>query len=658
MNKRLIWIPLLLSVCLMLCCLTACSLTDLAENPYFGQTQTTPPPSGSDTPATPDNGTHTHSWGTLQHDTEGHWQVCTTCQEIGVKTAHTAVTDTGSDATCGTDGLTDGTHCTDCARVLVAQQPIPATGKHTLVPCELKLPTYTEDGCISGEECTVCGTVTEGDHILPALENTRTDYAYRALSDRKNGTALQSFYTALYADCVAFHSDAAVDAIELTDGNYPGWIALTTSYEDWALSSEDAFLVLEALQSDCPLFYWIDNMRTTEGHALNVYTDVLYANGEDRAEMNATIARGIARVGCPTGSDYARTYYLHDLLIDELTYAYQADGVTPEDAVWAHNITGYFAHGTGVCETYAETCQLFLNYWDIENVAVTGTADGDGHAWNMIRMDNGTWYWFDLTWDDQPSMTFGRIYDYFCQTDTAFGMDERTTDTDVYPLPACGTSPYTGDLPAVGTAFTQDGITYTVVGYDEVELTLVELRGAVHIPMQITHAEHIYDVVSVGRVEMVGGDATLMPVFEEGITAVTLPATIRNIRGGAFTTASLTSVSIDAHNPYLLAEGGGIYQKDPCILVCYLPGITEQTFTLREGTVGIARFAFLNGYTLSVIIPDSLEFLEDYAFYHCNVALTLTYQGTKDAWLALNFEQDSLPTGCIVVCEDGVLQVE
>ena len=35
-----------------------------------------------------------------------------------------------------------------------------------------------------------------------------------------------------------------------------------------------------------------------------------------------------------------------------------------------------------------------------------------------VKMDNGDWYWFDLTWDDTPEWMFGVSYNYFCATDT------------------------------------------------------------------------------------------------------------------------------------------------------------------------------------------------------------------------------------------------
>ena len=52
-----------------------------------------------------------------------------------------------------------------------------------------------------------------------------------------------------------------------------------------------------------------------------------------------------------------------------------------------------------------------MNCYGIENIYVTGLGNGGGHAWNMVGMDDGKYYWLDATWDDQPYEQFQ--HDYF-----------------------------------------------------------------------------------------------------------------------------------------------------------------------------------------------------------------------------------------------------
>ncbi len=647
MKRCFLLLSLLLFAALSLCVLTACSLSDLAENPYFAQSH----PDGGGTTETPDGGApHTHTWGSHQQDVTAHWQVCTICRAESEHVAHTPVTDLGTPASCGDDGRTDGSHCEVCAYVLIAQEVIPATGAHSSVPCDLVMPTFTKAGCYAGEQCEVCGTITGGDHILPAFEEACGSYAYRALADKENGENMQAFYTALYERCVQFHTDRNLDAVQNEEDE---WIAITLSFAPYQLTAHEAFDVVHAIGADCPLFYWIGNTVSSSGDDLYVYTDVTYAGGVTRYTYNQAIYAGMVAMGHDAEkSNFEHIFYLHDALTDALTYAYKSDGVTPEDAVWAHNILGYFTYKTGVCETYAETCQLFLNYWGIENVLVTGTADGGGHAWNMVQMDNAAWYWFDLTWDDQPTAEFGKIYDYFCKTDDGFAISARTVDTALYPVPAAGTTPLTPDIPVYGDSLTVGAFTYTVVGYGEAELFYVTGSGAVTVPAYFVYEDCVFDVVSVGRVE----GSMLKPVFENGIIAVSLPASVRNIRGGAFSVASLTSVSIDTENPYLFSEGNvAIYTHGTCVLISYLPTAPAEQLTLRDDTVGIARFAILNAYLTDIDLPVSLAYIETYAFWGVEDGVTIHYAGTTAEWAEITLAQNALPTTCTIVCEDGTI---
>lgn len=53
---------------------------------------------------------------------------CDRCDEELACTEHVSAVDPGRDATCTEDGLTEGSHCSICEAILVAQQVIPATG--------------------------------------------------------------------------------------------------------------------------------------------------------------------------------------------------------------------------------------------------------------------------------------------------------------------------------------------------------------------------------------------------------------------------------------------------------------------------------------------------------------------------------------------------
>lgn len=79
---------------------------------------------------------------------------------------HTPVVDAAKDPTCTETGLTEGTHCSVCNEVLVAQNTIPALG-HTPVVDGAVDPTYSSTGKTEGTHCSVCGSVLVAQEIIP-----------------------------------------------------------------------------------------------------------------------------------------------------------------------------------------------------------------------------------------------------------------------------------------------------------------------------------------------------------------------------------------------------------------------------------------------------------------------------------------------------------
>ena len=93
-------------------------------------------------------------------------------------TGHKAVTDPAVAATCTTAGKTQGSHCSVCNAVLVAQKTVSATG-HSYDPKVTKQPTCTGTG-IRKYTCKNCGSSYE--KLIDALGHS---YTY---TDNANGT--------------------------------------------------------------------------------------------------------------------------------------------------------------------------------------------------------------------------------------------------------------------------------------------------------------------------------------------------------------------------------------------------------------------------------------------------------------------------------------
>lgn len=118
--------------------------------------------------AIPKEGCHFAKWSDENTDNP---RVCSTANDTSftaIFEAHTEVVDSAIGATCTTTGLTEGSHCSVCGKVLVAQNKIPMV-EHTAVVDAAVAATATETGLTEGSHCSVCGKVIVAQEVIPAL---------------------------------------------------------------------------------------------------------------------------------------------------------------------------------------------------------------------------------------------------------------------------------------------------------------------------------------------------------------------------------------------------------------------------------------------------------------------------------------------------------
>lgn len=101
---------------------------------------------------------------------------------------HTSVTDAAVAATCTSTGLTEGSHCSVCNEILVAQTVVPKLD-HTSEVIPAVAPTCTATGLSEGAKCSVCGEILTQQTSVPALGHTPvTDAAVDATCDASGKT--------------------------------------------------------------------------------------------------------------------------------------------------------------------------------------------------------------------------------------------------------------------------------------------------------------------------------------------------------------------------------------------------------------------------------------------------------------------------------------
>lgn len=122
----------------------------------------------------------------------------------------------------------------------------------------------------------------------------------------------------------------------------------------------------------------------------------------------------------PSMTDYEKELAIHDYIVVHCKYGY-----VDYSKNYAYRAYGALVQETAVCNGYAEAMALLLSCADVENEFMTGTADGELHAWNRVCID-GKWYQVDATWDDPlPDRGIFAGHAYFNVTDDV--MDDRHT---------------------------------------------------------------------------------------------------------------------------------------------------------------------------------------------------------------------------------------
>jgi hypothetical protein len=421
-----------------------------------------------------------------------------------------------------------------------------------------------------------------------------SDYYYNYLATLENGENLRSFYRLMDASLTEFHSSkAAAQSVEVSGGK-THYYAAKLNFTYFGLTLEEAASVRTLYHYDHPLYYWISNVYVYSSKDIYICVDPDYTTGAARAATNTMIYEGIASIAeglTAEASAYNIALAYYERLLTKADYAYENDGETPQDDPWAHSVVGVFdsTYNAVVCEGFAEAYQLLLNYHGVENILVPGQSRGVGHLWNLLRLDNGGWYWCDITWDDRTHSPLGTDYKYFCVTDTqdvlfyyvrdgieagldytfsgsATFMDDHTVRWDNVSLdmsaaiPARAETPYSGEELTLRETFTVDGMTYALTGYGKVQLVNAGSRRSLTVPETVTHSGVTYTVSSIGLINSDGVfmKGRLLPLFA---TSVYIPKTVSYIWDGALS-GLLVNITVDPENPWFVSQNGSIRPKE------------------------------------------------------------------------------------------------
>ncbi len=341
--------------------------------------------------------------------------------------------------------------------------------------------TDSDDLAVANGSMRIAGTPVSSSTIKTATAANETDYDEDIYASSSGYEALDSaqkrIYDGLKEAAHAYYIGEG-GTTELTSSSGVTMLCLTgVSTNSTSMSVDDIAEAVTMFRNDNPIYFFLGSgimygtttdRRTGTSSISTVYLSVddeftTSSVCQEEREIIETAIAGVvdALSECETALSCAQ--YVHDWIANSICYAYDENN-NPAEAMVYHSIAGVFdkTYGMAVCEGYAKAFQLLLNAVGIDNYYIVGIGNDGGHAWNIARMDDGFYYYFDVTWDDSSKTTR-----YFAAGETSFSTNHTPDTIDdtgwdfLYDLPDVPDADYDCDGTS-GTAYTDGDFSFVL----------------------------------------------------------------------------------------------------------------------------------------------------------------------------------------------------
>ena len=160
---------------------------------------------------------------------------------------------------------------------------------------------------------------------------------------------------------------------------------------------ETVLKIYQFVTYDYPELFWIDNgfsyKHNLDGKVrqITLKYNKLTENLEENKNTFNNVANSIIESASNLKSDYEKEKYVYNTLVKKIKY--------DKNSEYNQTIYSAVVNNLTVCAGYSKAYQYIMNKLGIVTYYVTGTANNEAHAWNIVKLDNG-YYNVDLTWKE------------------------------------------------------------------------------------------------------------------------------------------------------------------------------------------------------------------------------------------------------------------